>query len=192
MCFSHFAGLSQLTVRISTGTVLTVSDPLRGLPDPYVQVTATDCNGMSQAIQTTTKDDTRNPIWNEDLNFGVNCWLRFVIRLYDEDIGFDDLAGESMVVGNFSSTIQRSSTLCADRGTLCNGTECTTCNSTVEFSYSNIVSSTYSSHSCIVILGKCEQAPQTYNWHMTTSVHSMHKSGICNIMYEVLYFQTSY
>ena len=160
MCFSHAAGSSQLTVRISTGTVLTVSDP-GGLPDPYVEVTAIDYNGMSQAMQTTTIDNTRNPIWNEDLNFGVNCWLRFEIRLYDEDIAFDDLAGESMVVGDFSSTVQRSSTLCADRGTLCTGTECTTCSSTVEFSYSNIVSGMYGSHTLHCLLSKREQALQS-------------------------------
>ena len=167
MCFSHFAGLSQLTVRISTGTVLTVSDPFGGLPDPYVQVTAIDCNGMSQAMQTTTQDNTRNPIWNEDLNFGVNCWLRFVIRLYDHDFDSDDLAGESMVVGNFSSTVQRTSTLCADRGTLCTGTECTTCNSTVEFSYGDILTGMYGSHTLHCLLSKREQAPQSHWQSMT-------------------------
>ena len=127
------AGFSQLTVRITTATVLTQSDAFGGLPDPYVEVTAIDCNGRRHVMRTTTKDDTRNPVWNEVLNFGFNCWLRFEIRLYDEDLFFDDLVLEdSRVVVGFGGNIQLNSTLCLEQGALCNAT--------VEFGYGNIFS----------------------------------------------------
>lgn len=45
----------------------------------------------------TIKDNGFNPIWNEDLEFIINCpelaFIRFIVK--DKDVGADDFVGEN-------------------------------------------------------------------------------------------------
>ena len=63
---------------------------LAGDIDPYVRVIAYNHNGYSRRLRTRNKHGDESPEWNQWLNFGVNSWTRFTVKVYDEDIGSDD------------------------------------------------------------------------------------------------------
>lgn len=97
-------------------------------------------------MRTNTILNTRNPIWNQFLNFGFNYWFSTEIRLYDEDVtdfppNPDDLLGGVGIITGFRSNyLNRNSTFCPEEEIFCSDAECATCNTTVDFSAGNIVS----------------------------------------------------
>ena len=139
--FFHVATVySQLTAHIFDGRNLPGSDGFGGLPDLYVEVIAVDCQGMVHMMRTEAVDDTRNPVWNEHLDFGLNFWSSVQLRLIDEDLIFDDLIGQTPVLRG--TLVKRNSTFCADDNTTCSGTDCDdTCTAAVYFSLGHTVTS---------------------------------------------------
>ena len=61
----------------------------RNHPDPYVRVTAVDVNDTIYRNETTTKFETRYPVWNQWLNMGENIYQPFFkIQIWDSDSHF--------------------------------------------------------------------------------------------------------
>ena len=77
----------NLLVFIENGRQLLNADKSNGegRSDVYVQVTAFDHYGKSKTMYTQTVSDSRNPVWNEGLDFGVNEWSWFTAQAFDED-----------------------------------------------------------------------------------------------------------
>ena len=71
---------------------------LSGDPDPYVEIKAITSNGDRYIKKTSHKQGTRNPTWNEKLVFSIKEWQFFRIRVWDNDLFFDDPMGMSETV----------------------------------------------------------------------------------------------
>ncbi len=61
-----------------------------GDSDPYVRVIAYNHNGYSRSLRTRDDRGDESPEWYQWLDFGVNSWTRFTVKVYDEDVGSDD------------------------------------------------------------------------------------------------------
>ena len=75
-----------LTINVLQGNNLQDRDDYTtDTSDPYLKITAYDANGDSQQKKTDTKWNTLNPIWNQNIDFGVGTWRRFSVRVWDND-----------------------------------------------------------------------------------------------------------
>ena len=63
---------------------------LSGDSDPYIEVIAYDRDGNSKRLRTKQDKGDESPEWNQWLDFGVDNWSRFTVRIWDEDFGSDD------------------------------------------------------------------------------------------------------
>lgn len=61
-----------------------------GDSDPYVKVTAYRLSGGTTTLRTRHDQGDESPEWNQWLDFGVDSWTRFTVRVYDADVGSDD------------------------------------------------------------------------------------------------------
>ena len=76
----------RLTINVLQGNNLQDRDDYTtDTSDPYLKITAYDANGDSQQKKTDTKWNTLNPIWNQNIDFGVYTWRRFSVRVWDND-----------------------------------------------------------------------------------------------------------
>ena len=68
----------------------------RGLPnrddypgdksDPYVEVIARSrWTWTTKRLHTGYVDNDHNPVWNQQLDFGVDNWYHFSVKVHDED-----------------------------------------------------------------------------------------------------------
>ena len=91
---------------------------LAGDPDPYVEIKAITSNGDRYIKKTSHKQGTRNPVWNEKLVFSIKEWQFFRIRVWDNDLFFDDPMGMSRTVPlqHVASFTTRSRIYCANTG----------------------------------------------------------------------------
>ena len=58
--------------------------------DPYLEVTVYDYLGNSLRKRTNDDSGDESPTWNKWLNFGTRAWKRFTVRVWDEDLFYDD------------------------------------------------------------------------------------------------------
>ncbi len=79
-----------LTVKMIRASDLPDTDGWWNDPDPYARVVAIDTSNYQQAKNTNKRSGTRNPSWNQILNFGSRKWRYFTITIYDDDSGSDD------------------------------------------------------------------------------------------------------
>ena len=89
-CPSNFGGPNCQYPR---GVLKITADHAKNLPistDAYVKVLAYDHNGAIINNQTRFIHNNENPVWNEELDFGVNVWSWFTIQAWDEDFGSRD------------------------------------------------------------------------------------------------------
>lgn len=63
---------------------------LAGDSDPYVKVTAYRQSGGSSTLRTGHDQGDESPEWYQWLDFGVDSWIRFAVKVYDRDPGSDD------------------------------------------------------------------------------------------------------
>ena len=56
-------------------------------PEPYARVTAVSYAGSRKTLRTSSKDDTRFPIWNQWLTLGYRSsgWKHFQVEVWDDD-----------------------------------------------------------------------------------------------------------
>ena len=89
----HRVGCFHVYARGGTG--LPDEDGWFNDSDPYLEVIAYDYLGNS--IRKRTDDDSgdESPEWNERLSFGCRAWKRFTVRVWDEDVFFDDALSSS-------------------------------------------------------------------------------------------------
>jgi hypothetical protein len=92
-------GYSGLHCKIIRGLLLVYIRRGHGLPNDdasnaYASVTAYNHNGSSVTTLTTQIVwNTRDPQWNELLDFGENSWSRFCVTIYNKNINrIDDIA----------------------------------------------------------------------------------------------------
>ena len=62
----------------------------RSESDVYLEVQAYDHHGGITERYTTTVYNDLNPVWNEQLDFGVNDWSWFTVQVWDEDSTNDE------------------------------------------------------------------------------------------------------
>ena len=79
-------------VHIRNAHSLPDTDPLWNSPDPYVRITAVDSSGVQYVRDTSVKEGTTSPNWNEFLKLPEREWQFFRIKLWDDDdlLTFDD------------------------------------------------------------------------------------------------------
>ena len=78
-----------------------------GESDPYVRVKAYRYRGRTNVKKTSTRSNDEDPDWNVTLYFGRDIWTKFVVSVWDEDVGFDDrLSSDNRV--NLPTTGSRS------------------------------------------------------------------------------------
>ena len=103
---------TKLTVVISLATNLPDKDCnyTNDTSDPFVVVTAKECNGDKSVEMTSVIWNEENPIWNEVLDFGCGKWKSFTIKVYDEDGANDEIliGCETINVCNKEGTFARS------------------------------------------------------------------------------------
>ena len=87
---ARFATSGFLSVNVRKGKSLRDTDGLWNNPDPYVAIAAVDSSGNSVGKQTSYKQGTRDPVWNEMLLFGTRNWQFFRMSAWDDDTGNDD------------------------------------------------------------------------------------------------------
>ena len=81
----------RLAVDVLYGRNLPDEDGLfAGDSDTYVKIVAYDYHGNSFERRTYTAQGNENPNWNQNINFGVNLWVRFVVSVWDDDTFSDD------------------------------------------------------------------------------------------------------
>ena len=73
----------RLRIKVRNGVNLPDTDPWLNSPDPYVKITGVHTSVVTR--QTSEKSGTQNPTWNELVDFGVNDWKYFRVRIWDED-----------------------------------------------------------------------------------------------------------
>ena len=78
-----FGTTGRLRIKVRNGVNLPDTDPPLNSPDPYVKLIAVHTSTVMR--QTSVKSGTQNPTWNELLDFGVNQWKYFRVRIWDED-----------------------------------------------------------------------------------------------------------
>ena len=81
----------RLKIKVYDGHNLPDKDPIWNESDPYVEVVATDVFYNKVRKTTSTKGGKRNPVWNEELDFGRNAWTKITLRVYDSDDNADDI-----------------------------------------------------------------------------------------------------
>ena len=91
-------GLLRLYIRYGRNLEDTDTKILTGDPDPYVRVKAISSTGSEYTKQTSHKQGTQNPTWNQELFLGNREWQFFRISVWDSDIGADDSMGMSVTV----------------------------------------------------------------------------------------------
>lgn len=74
----------RLVIKVKTATNLPDTDPWLNAPDPYVKISAYHSSGTLHK-QTSVKSGTQSPSWNEHLDFGVQHWRSFRVRIWDDD-----------------------------------------------------------------------------------------------------------
>ena len=93
---SNGAGLNcehqvgNLRVYARGGTGLPDEDPWFNDSDPYLEVIACDHLGDTVTNRTDADWGDESPEWNEWLNFGSRAWKNFTVKVWDEDVYFDD------------------------------------------------------------------------------------------------------
>jgi astacin len=81
----------RLTICVLYGRDLPDEDSfVAGDSDPYVKITAYDIFGNLSIQETSTVQGDEDPEWNECFDFGIRCWRRFEMSVWDEDVHFDD------------------------------------------------------------------------------------------------------
>lgn len=104
----------KLVVRVKNAIGLRNTDgPFAGKSDPYVILRLVDASGKTVAgpKQTSVKDDTLNPVWNEDIVFeGLDTPAAYTLKLnvFDKDtflgtgyldwLSSDDKLGDGSVI----------------------------------------------------------------------------------------------
>ena len=63
--------------------------------DPYLEVQAYSHHGKIVTNHTSVVNDNLNPVWNEELDFGVNEWAWFTVQAHDEDTTRDAKLSDS-------------------------------------------------------------------------------------------------
>ena len=58
--------------------------------DPYIEFIAVDSDGNTVRKTTSTKGGTRNPNWNQQIDFGTNTWKQLRVKVFDSDSNSDD------------------------------------------------------------------------------------------------------
>lgn len=87
----------KLKIKVISAQNLPMNQELiKDISDPYVSIKIHGVPSDKQEKKTRSiKDNGFNPIWNEDLEFTINCpelaFVRFTVK--DEDVGNDDLIG---------------------------------------------------------------------------------------------------
>lgn len=77
-----------LKVYIRNARNLKDTDPWLNDPDPFVRITAADVNGTVHTIESSVKEGTQNPTWNEWLDMGGCNFQPFLkLQIWDEDWG---------------------------------------------------------------------------------------------------------
>ena len=74
-----------LIFQVQRGVSLLDTDPIWNSPDPYVKFTIVDSRGDKYYKQTSVKDGTTSPTWNEWLFVRQLEWQFFRIRVWDDD-----------------------------------------------------------------------------------------------------------
>jgi len=87
---ARYATSGFLSVKVRQGISLRDTDGVWNNPDPYVTITAIDSSGSNVGKQTSYKQGTRDPVWNELLLFGTRNWQFFRMSAWDDDPGSDD------------------------------------------------------------------------------------------------------
>lgn len=118
-------------MHVISGTNLPGEDPV-GLPDLFVRVIARDIGGLMFTMDTSVLT-TRNPVWNEHLNFGRRRWSFFTVQLIDQDVFINDPSSGEFVFSDLNTNIQpkRRVTRCVPSDVICTGM--------LEFAYLNII-----------------------------------------------------
>lgn len=76
----------RLRVKVRNGVNLPDTDPAFNSPDPYVKIAAFRTTTTTPVNkQSSVKQGTQNPTWNEYMDFGVSKWLNFEVRIWDDD-----------------------------------------------------------------------------------------------------------
>ena len=112
-----------LVVYIRVGRSLPDTDPIWNAPDPFVKITAVDSSGVKHIRQTTVKDGTTSPYWNEYLEVPDREWQFFRIQVWDDDdfltLGDDQMSVSDTIVvssGEHSNLMHYSSLHSSDGG----------------------------------------------------------------------------
>ena len=103
----HCVGCFQVYAR--GGTRLPDEDGWLNNSDPYLEVIAYDYLGNSLRKRTDDDDGDQSPEWNEWLNFGCRAWKNFTVKVWDEDLIFDDALSISETFYLNSCPIRRTS-----------------------------------------------------------------------------------
>ena len=78
----------RLRIKVRYAVNLPDTDPWLNAPDPYVRITAVHTSTVTR--HTSVKSGTQNPTWNELIDLGVYQWKYFRVKIWDDDIIFDD------------------------------------------------------------------------------------------------------
>lgn len=118
-------------MHVISGTNLPGED-LIGLPDLFVRVIARDIGGRRFTMDTRVLT-TRNPTWNQHLNFGRRRWSFFTVQLFDSDVAINDPNSGEFVFSDLNTNIQpkRRVRRCVPSVVICTGM--------LEFAYQNII-----------------------------------------------------
>ena len=100
--------VGNLRIYARGGTGLPDEDGWLNDSDPYLEVIAYDYLGNSLRKRTDDDSGDESPEWNEWLNFGSRAWKRFTVKVWDEDVIYDDALSSSQTFYlNDSFPIQR-------------------------------------------------------------------------------------
>ena len=87
----------RLVIKVRNAVNLPDTDPIWNAPDPYVKIAASHYSGTIHK-QTSVKSGTQSPTWNEHLDFGVQDWHSFRVKIWDDD-NFLTFGDDPMSIG---------------------------------------------------------------------------------------------